>query len=203
MKSKFVLCSVLIIVLTACIVGTGCTSTQSAQSSAQNVPPTIITTSQPLDPTNIPATTAASIAQTTVPVVAPSTTQNPASNGLIVTLNSAVKKTKVGTSTPRPDSGNVFLVLDITIQNNDQNNDFEYTDTTFKIVDKTNKKTINPITNQVAGGLNNPFTTGSIPLKSQKMGQIVFPVPENSNNYKFTISDPTGTIISTIDNIKP
>jgi hypothetical protein len=77
MKNKVVTCFVLIIVLTACIICTGCTSTPNTQSPVQTVPPSGTIPSQPRSPatvtataavssqTTIPATTATSIAQTT------------------------------------------------------------------------------------------------------------------------------------------
>jgi hypothetical protein len=71
MKNKFVICSVVIIVLTACIICTGCTSTQSAQTTLPTIPPSITTTSQPPDPTATMATTTASMEQTTAPTAIP------------------------------------------------------------------------------------------------------------------------------------
>jgi hypothetical protein len=50
MKNKVVTCSVLIIVLTACILCTGCTSTPGTQSPVQTVPPSVTITSQPQSP---------------------------------------------------------------------------------------------------------------------------------------------------------
>jgi len=50
MKNKVVTCSVLIIVLTACILCTGCTSTPSTQSPVQTVPPSVTIPSQPQSP---------------------------------------------------------------------------------------------------------------------------------------------------------
>jgi hypothetical protein len=199
MKTKFVICSVLIILLTACIVSTGCTSTQNTQSPVQNIPPTITTPSQPLSPTTPPATTASSIAPTTVPTVMISTTQTPANDGLSVTLNSAVKKTTIEGSGPLP--GNILLVLDITIQNNDKNKNFEYTDASFGCYDKLNKRRITAITYKFTSGLNSPLTSGTIPLKSKKTGQIVFGVLDNSTTYKFYVTDSTGTVLTSIDNI--
>ena len=97
--------------------------------------------------------------------------------------------------------GNIFLVLDITIQNNDKNKDFEYTDSSFVYFDKLNKKRNIAITSKIPGGLNNPFTSGSIPLKSKITGQVVFGVLDSSNSYKFSLVDPTGTVLISIDNI--
>jgi len=64
-KNKFVICSFVIIVLSASIICTGCTSTQSAQTTLPTIPPSITTTSQPQSPTTAPATTTDSMEQTT------------------------------------------------------------------------------------------------------------------------------------------
>jgi len=199
MKNKFVICSVCIIILTACIVSTGCTSTspQGAQISAQTILPTITTPAQTLSPTTAPVTIVTTMAPTTASTAIISTTTTPISSGLTVTLNSAVKKTSLGSFTPLP--RNIFLVLDVTIQNNDKNNDFKYTDSSFSIYDTVNQKRGPAITSKVAGGLNIPLASGTIPLKSTKTGQIVFGVSDNSNSYKFAVVNSTSAITPLID----
>jgi hypothetical protein len=199
MKTKFVICSVLIIVITACIVSTGCTSTQSAQISVQSNSPTVITPSQTLSPTTAPGTIVPTLAPTTAPTAIVSTAGTTVNNGLCVTVNSAVKKITLGGSNPMPE--NIFLVLDVTIQNNDKNKDFEYTDSSFAIYDKLNKNRRTALTYKIPGGLNSPLTSGTIPLKSKKTGQIVFGVIDSSNSYKFSVVDSTGTVLTSIDNI--
>jgi hypothetical protein len=198
-KNKFVICSVCIIIVTACIVSTGCTSTspQGAQTSAQTNPPTITTPAQTLSPTTAPVTMATTMAPTTASTAIIATTATPISSGLTVTLNSAVKKTSLGSFTPLP--GNIFLVLDVTIQNNDKNNDFKYTDSSFSIYDTVNQKRGPAITSKVAGGLNTPLASGTIPMKSTKTGQIVFGVMDNSNSYKFAVVNSTAAITPLID----
>ncbi len=129
-----------------------------------------------------------------------STTKTPIHEVLNFTINSAVKKTMIGRSTNK--GGDIFLVLDITIQNNDKNNDFRYKDTSFAIYDKLNNNRKTAITSQLnTGGLNTPFTTGTIPLKSKMSGQIVFGVMDNSNSYKLYVSDLKGTVLTSVDNI--
>ena len=203
MKNKFVICSVCIIILTACIVSTGCTSTspQGAQTSAQTILPIITTPAQTLSPTTAPVTIATTMTPTTASTAIMSTTTTPISSGLTVTLNSAVKKTSLGSFTPLP--GNIFLVLDVTIQNNDKNNDFKYTDSSFSIYDTVNQKRGQAITSKVAGGLNIPLASGTIPLKSTKTGQIVFGVKDSSNSYKFAVVNSTAAITPLIDIIMP
>jgi len=198
-KNKVIICSVLIVILTACIFCTGCTSTQSSKTSTQNDSPTVTTPT--LSQTTAPGTLVTTLPPTTASTTVISTTATPAS-GITVTLNSAVKKINIGNYNNKP--GNIFLVLDVTIQNNDKNNDFKYTDSSFAIGDKTNKNRRNAITSQVAGGLSSPFSSGTIPLKSTKTGQIVFGVMDTSdaNVYRLFVADPTGTVLTSIDNIQ-
>lgn len=129
-----------------------------------------------------------------------STTKTPIHEVINITINSAVKKTMIGRSTNK--GGDIFLVLDITIQNNDKNNDFRYKDTSFAIYDKLNNNRKTALTSQLnTGGLDHPFTSGTIPLKSKMSGQIVFGVMDNSNSYKLYVSDLKGTVLTSIDNI--
>jgi hypothetical protein len=129
-----------------------------------------------------------------------STTGTVVKDVLNITINSAVKKTLIGRSTNK--GGDIFLVLDISIQNYDKNIDFKYKDTSFAIYDKLNNNRRTAITSQLnTGGLNNPFTSGTIPIKSKMSGQIVFGVMDNSNSYKLYVSDSKGTVLTSIDNI--
>jgi hypothetical protein len=139
------------------------------------------------------------LAPTPAPTAIVSTPGTPVIDVATVTLNSAVKKTIIAKSTPM--SGNIFLVLDVTIQNNDKYKDFEYTDSSFVIYDKSNKNRRTAITSKINGGLNNPLASGKIPLKSKMTGQIVFGVMDGSNSYKFSIVDSTGTVLTSVDNI--
>jgi hypothetical protein len=193
---NFVICPVLIILLATGIFATGCTSTQTP---AQNSSPTA--TTQPVTATTAPRTVVTTSVPTTVQTTIVSTNAVQVSEGINVTINSAVKKTNIGIYNNKP--GNIFLVLDITIKNNNKNNDFKYTDSSFLIGDKTNQNRRSAITSQVAGGLNSPLSSGTIPLKSTKTGQIVFGVMDtsNANLYRLFIDDPTGTVLTSIDNI--
>jgi Domain of unknown function (DUF4352) len=207
-KTAFSVSTVLFVVLIACIIGTGCTSGQGAQTTVQSTSPApAAIPSQNLSSPTGPATTVAALSPATSPAVSATTvpavsaTTAGAVPAIEVTLNSAVKQTSVGTYSAR--NGNVFLVLDVTIKNNDQNNVFGYSDASFALYDKTVQPPhkLSPITSNVAGSLTSPFTTGMVPFKSEKTGQIVFPVKENSVSYKFTVVDPTGIAIASVDNI--
>jgi hypothetical protein len=185
--------------MVACIVGCGCSSTQNAQSSVQNTPSASTTTSQPLSPAPAPVTAGITLKPTTAQTTFITTTETPKIDLLTVTLNSAVKKITIGGSNPFP--GNIFLVLDVVIQNNDKNQGFTYSDSSFSIFDKINKRRITAITYKIPNGLNNPLTSGIIPIKSKQSGQIVFGVLDNSSSYKFSIVDSTGTVLTSVDNI--
>ena len=188
------------LVFIVAILVTGCTSSGSNPAAVTTPGPTattaVVTTAATITTT---ATTAAYMAPTTVPTAVITTTQTPANTGLGITLNSAVKKTKIGTFNPKP--GIIFLVLDITLKNNDINKDFQYTGSSFSIYDKQNQNTVPLVTNLAAGGLDSAFTSGMIPVKSEKTGQIVFGVPENSQSYKFSVYDSKGTEITSFDTI--
>jgi len=200
-KTRFVICSAVIIVLAACIVFTGCTSTQSARSSDQTIPSTLTTPSPSQGPTIIPATTAASLAQTAAPAPTISTTTIPMNDPLHVTLNSAEKKTSFGIGTGKP--GRVMLILDITLQNTDKNKDFVYTDNSFVLSYASINNSMTSITSQFAKtpGLINPLISGTVPSGSQEEGKIVFGVNETSNSYKLSVVDSTGSVLSSIDTI--
>ena len=200
MKNKLVICSVLVIILTVCIISVGCTSPKT-HTSTQSNSSTIAIPTQTLSPTITPEKLVTTLALTTSKTSINSTTATPIHSDLTVTLNSAVKKTVIGDLTPMP--GNIFLVLNVTIQNNDKNSDFEYTDSSFSIYDKVNENRRSATTSIVAGILNSPIpATGRIPPKSIKTGQIVFGVIDSSNSYKFYVVDSRGTVLALIDNIE-
>lgn len=187
-------------IIGACVVVSGCTSAQNDQGAIQNNQ-TVPVTPSPAASTTVPATTLVTSAPVTLQTTVMSTTATQAPAVVSVTYNSATRQTKLGTFKPKSD--NNFLVLDITIQNNDKNEDFDYTNASFALFDKTVSPPhkLSPITAQVAGALENPFTTGMVPVKSEKTGQIVFPVKENSVSYTFTLYDTKGNEITSFDNI--
>jgi hypothetical protein len=202
-KDTLVVCSVCMILLAVCMVSTGCTSSESGGTApvASTSPATIVATpSQTAPPSNAPVTIVTTAVPQTVATAVTSATATPVNNVIEITLNSAVTQTSIGTVKPK-ESGRIFLVLDVTIKNNDKTDDFEYTNSSFAVYDKTLQKTFVPVTSIVAGGLSNPFTSGMVPLKSEKTGQVVFSVKENSDSYKFTIYDSKGTEITSFDNI--
>jgi hypothetical protein len=126
---------------------------------------------------------------------------DPINSKLTATLNSAVKRTVIGELKPKP--GNIFLVLNVTIQNKDTNNGFEYRDSSFIIYDTVNEDKETAITSIVANILTLPvLTTGTIPPKSTQTGLIVFGVMESSKSYKFSVVDVRGIVLTSIDDIE-
>jgi len=185
-----------VLLLVTILITAGCTS----ENKNVVVKPTQITSQIPTTSLSVTQPTiASSMAPTTVPTVIISTTQPPANDGLSVTLNSAVKKNTLGGLTAK--SGFTYLVLDVTIQNNDKTNDFKYSDSSFAILDKLNQERHMSNTLKFPSGLNSPLKSGTIPRTSKITGQIVFGVVDSSNSYKFSVVDSTGTVLTSIDNI--
>jgi hypothetical protein len=196
-KNKFIICSVLIVVLTVCIFSIGCTSTQSTQTPAQTSSSTVTTPT--LSPTTTPGIIVTTLAPTTALTAVILTTATPANGGITVTFNSAEKKTTLGNGVGKP--GRIMLILDITIKNNDKKNDFKYSDSSFVISYKSNNGSLTSITTQFANGLINPLISGTVPSGSTDEGTILFGVNATSNAYKLSVVDSTGTVLTSIDNI--
>lgn len=201
MKSKFTIILVIALILTACILITGCTSTQNTQDQTQTPPPTTATISEPITTTLSQATSSVSTVTTAIPTtVAHITTQPPTEGFINVTINSAEKKTAIGGISPQ--SGSVFLVLDVTLKNNDKNDDFEYTNTTFQILANNQGAAWHtPLAKKFRSGLDNQLTSGTIPLKSEISGQIVFGVSSTLKSYSFAVFDSSGSEITRVENI--
>lgn len=191
-----------LVVIASCVIVSGCTSAQNNPGTVQNTQTVTPITVQTTVPAAAPATTPVTSAPVTVQTTAITTTTTQTPAVVSVTLNSAEKQAKLGSFTQKV-SGRTFLVLDLTIKNNDPSEDFDYTNASFALVDKTvtPPRTLSPLTTIVTGSLENPFTSGMVPIKSEKTGQIVFSVNENSKLYKFILYDTKGKEITSIDNI--
>jgi hypothetical protein len=197
-KNEFFIFAVLITTLTACIVSSGCTSTQS-QNAVQSNPPTTVMPSQTLSPTTALETPVTSLVPITTPVPTISPTTTPMNDGITLTLNSAEKQKSFGIGTGKP--GRVMLILDISIKNNNKNKDFEYTDNSFIISYQSNDDSKTSITSQYAKKMMNPLISGFVPSGSTSNGKILFGVNETSNSYKVSVVDSTGTLLASVDNI--
>jgi hypothetical protein len=201
-KNKVLICSVLILILTACIVSSGCTSSQvqtSPQSNSPTISPTAAMSSPTLNPATVPETQIVPPVQTTAPAATTLVTGTPANDVLTVTLNSAEKKNSLGNSIGKP--GRTLLLLDITIKNNDKKNDFTYSDSSFVISYKSSNDRLTAITSQNAKALANPLFMGTVPAGSTDDGKILFGVNATSNTYMLSVVDSAGTVLGSIDNI--
>ena len=198
MKKKVVICSLLMIILTAGIVSSGCTSTQ-AQNSPQSNSPAITSPSQTVSPATVPETQISPLVQTTAPAATIPVTGTPTNDVLTVTLNSAEKKISMGNGIGKP--GYIMLLLDITIKNNDKKNDFTYTDSSFVISYKSTNESLTAITSQYARTVANPLFMGTVPSGSTDDGKILFRVNATSDTYTLSVVDSTGTVLGSIDTI--
>jgi hypothetical protein len=202
MKNKLVICSVLMIILTAGMVISGCTSSPaqtSPQSNSPTISPTTATPSPALSSATVPETRITTPVQTTALAATTLVTGTPANDVLTVTLNSAEKKISLGNSIGNP--GRVLLLLDITIKNNDKKNDFTYTDSSFVISYKSNNKRLTAITSQYVKNLANPLFMGTVPAGSTDDGKILFGVNSTSDTYTLSVVDSAGTVLGSIDTI--
>lgn len=197
-KNIHIIWSVLIIILTACMVSTGCTSPQTHTSAQSNSPP-ITTPSQTLSPATVSETRVPPLVPTTAPTATISMTGTPTNDVLTVSLNSAEKTVSLGNKIGKP--GLILVVLDITIKNNDKKNDFTYSDASFILTDLSNNEHFPAITSQKARPLANPLFMGTIPAGSTDDGKILFRVNATSSTYTLSVVDSTGTVLGSIDNI--
>jgi Domain of unknown function (DUF4352) len=198
MKNRVVIWSVSIVLLTACIVCACCTS-QQVHTSAQSKTPAATTPSQTLSPATIAETRITTPAQTTAPAATIPMAGPAKKDVLTVTLNSAEKKVSYGNYIGKP--GRIGLILDITIRNNDKQNDFAYSDSSFILAYKSYDESQTAITSQYAKVLGNPLFMGTIPAGSTDDGKILFGVNASSTTYRLSVVDSTGAELGSIDTI--
>jgi hypothetical protein len=205
LKKKAVLTFACFMVLVTIVMGSGCTTPSSGnQSTFENNISAPTTTIAPLNATTGDTAVVTAVKTTRKPTTARTTavktTKTQKTDILTVTLNSALKQTKIGSHTPS--SGSIYLVLDVTIQKNDHYNDFDYTDKSFVIIDEKNEYKRTALTSRFTSGLNSPLSTGKIIMQQKKSGQIVFSVTNNlAKSYTLNIVDSTGTLLTSLDDI--
>jgi hypothetical protein len=185
-------CTILILAISM----SGCTS-QNTGTAGQ------VTTSAHTDTvstTATPAVPSQTFPEQTVSV-ATTGTQNTISaaqppNPISLTINSADKQTKVYTMIPK--TGRIFLVLNITVQNNGIEKGFDLTDSSLSLAyAKAGTSPVPSITTQVRGGLENPIITPTrIEQNDKRTGQVVFGVADNSGRYTLNLIGTDGTIIA-------
>lgn len=106
-----------------------------------------------------------------------------------LTIHSAFKTMKIKDTNPI--SGNIFIVVNTTIENLDETTPYIANETTVDITGG------GPITQKVYGRLSNPFYWGSIPPKSSKTGEIVFGVKATTEQFTLTLRDEQGRTLLT------
>jgi len=174
---------VLLLWFSGCV-GSNGSATKEAISTV--VPTTIIPIETTTQVTN-------AIPVTTVLTTIITTTQPQPSISL--TVNSAQKQTKIYTMTPK--EGVIFLVLDITVKNNNIKDGYEFTDKSILLSSDTGGTGMEAITTKVRSGLNNPILTPTtIEQNDKRTGQIVFGVNLNSGQYTLHLLDNNGKEVS-------
>jgi hypothetical protein len=197
---KIVLPLFLVVILIAGTCLSGCASTAPATAPGGTMAEPAATAAQPVA-TAVTAGTAAPVATATVPAMAITTIPAAPADLISVTINSAVQKTQLGTVKPK--EGNVFLVLDVTLHNNDRNEDFAYTPDSFQIIaNNPGSSWHGPVTTVFTSGLDHQIRSGRIPLKSDLSGQIVFGASANANSFKFSVRDSKGNEVTRVDDIR-
>ncbi len=106
-----------------------------------------------------------------------------------MTIHSVYKTMKIKDANPI--SGNIFVVINTTIENMDETTPFVVNETTVDITGG------GPITQKVYGKLSNPFYWGSIPPKSSTTGEIVCGVKATTEQFTITLRDEQGNAIFT------
>jgi hypothetical protein len=178
-----------IVLLVAGVFLSGCTSTNNTAGTpvlpaSSTVPPATImvvdTTVSPQPLTSVPTT-----------MITP--TQIPGNSGMNVTINSVKQETDWAGN--KPPAGYTFLVLDVTLNNNDDKNSFVYTPSSFEITGNLATSTKHP-----AAILSSDFS-GSVTPNSQETGMVIFDVKNTATLFKFFLNDPSGNVITEVDNI--
>jgi hypothetical protein len=113
-----------------------------------------------------------------------------------LTINSATKQTKLYTLTPK--TGRIFLVLNITVRNNDLERGYDLTDTSISLsYAKAGISPVSSITSQVRGGLENPIIMPTkIERYDQRTGQVVFGVVDSSGRFTINLIGSDGAVVS-------
>ncbi len=115
-------------------------------------------------------------------------TAKPVDTGNVhLTINSALKTTKIKDSNPLP--GNIFVVINMTINNLQEKEPFVANE---KTVDITGG---GPMTQKIYDRLSNPFYWGTIPPQGSRTGEVVFGVKETTGSFTITLLDEKGNTI--------
>jgi hypothetical protein len=173
----------------------GCTSQDAAtttpatslsqQATPSSIPAPVLST-QPLTPTTegTPVKSETAV-QTTQPI-----------EKVSLTITSVQKQKTVYTSTAP--AGRMFLVLDITVNNNGIGKGYDLTDDSITLTyAKPGSPTEKSITTRVRGGLDNPILMPTtIQQNDSRTGQVVFAVADASGKYTISLIDDKGAVVS-------
>jgi hypothetical protein len=109
-----------------------------------------------------------------------------------VTVHSAFKTTKIRGEIPRP--GNIFVVMDLTIENLADNEAYSFNENAISISGG------DPLTQMMYTQLTNPLYYGSIPPKEKSSGEVVFGEwQENTQIFTLKFFNRRGDVIFTQD----
>ena len=184
-KGALVICALLVLLLWF----SGCVGSNG--SAPKETISTVVHTS--IEPIETPVQVMNTTLVTTVLTTIVTTAQSQPS--VILTVNSAQKQTKIYTMTPK--EGVIFLVLDITVKNNNIKDGYEFTDKSILLSSDTGGTGMEAITTKVRSGLNNPILTPTtIEQNDKRTGQIVFGVNVNSGQYTLHLIDNNGMEVS-------
>lgn len=103
---------------------------------------------------------------------------------LNITLFSAQSVPGINGSHPYP--GNKFLIVNISIKNINETGGYSFTDDSIMAVSEDGQGS-NAINQKSEGKLENPFPSGTIGPGESKQGNVIFGVPENSQDRKSVV----------------
>jgi hypothetical protein len=184
-KEALVICALLVLLLWF----SGCVGSNGS-APKETISTVVHTSIEPIETTaQVMNTTPVTIVLTTIVTTAQS------QPSVILTVNSAQKQTKIYTMTPK--EGVIFLVLDITVKNNNIKDGYEFTDKSILLSSDTGGTGMEAITTKVRSGLNNPILTPTtIEQNDKRTGQIVYGVNVKSGQYTLHLIDNNGMEVS-------
>ena len=175
---------------------TGCINQNSGTATTVPATPLVQAVITTIAPTSELPSQTHSQAQITGSSISPAVQAAQSQDPVSLTINSATKQTKLYTTTPK--TGRIFLVLNVTIRNNDFEKGYDLTDNSINLsYAKAGISPVSSITSQVRGGLENPI---SMPTKieqyDQRTGQIVFGVVDSSGRFTINLIGNAGAVVS-------
>ena len=109
------------------------------------------------------------------------------SGPVLVTVSSVFKTSEIRGSSPI--QGNVFVVANLTIKNQNTTTPFDFNEKSITITGG------GPITQKLYSTLSNPLYWGSIPPQGSKTGEVVFGVKAATGQFTMRVVDDKGAVI--------